>query len=282
MKIDKQQVKARLVEFCAQKGSQNKAAVALDVSSGTVSDLINENWDRISDEMWRNIAARLGYNSGAWNVVETRAYTRLWSVLLDAQDDSQTIAVTGDAGCGKSETIRDYARKNSNVYVLSCCDWWNLPTFMAELLRAMCVDTAGATTAELMNSITSTLNRRAGALIVLDEVDKLSDRILYFLVTLYNVIENRVGMVICSTDYMKLRIERGLQYNKKGYKEIRSRFGVRFVPLQSVNSSDVAAICHANGVDNPRAIDAICADCDNDLRRVRRKIYALKKSAKIG
>ncbi|MDR0509621.1 MAG: AAA family ATPase [Rikenellaceae bacterium] len=278
--INKHAIKQRLAEYCRQIGSQNKAAVALDVSEATVSDILNEKWERISDDMWRRIAAAAGYNVRDWNIVETRGYRRLFGVLSDAQADAQTFTVTGDAGCGKSETIRAFARQYANVITLSCCDFWNLPTFMAELLRAMGVDAAGSTTPEMMSAIISSLNRRDGALIVLDEADKLSDRVLYFLITLYNNIEDRVGMVLCSTDYMKMRIERGLQYNRKGYKEISSRFGRRFIPLQAINADDVAAACRANGVNDPTAIREIYADCDNDLRRVKRKVYALKKSIK--
>lgn len=42
----------------------------------------------------------------AWAIVETRVYRRMHSLLRDAQENALMLAVTGDAGCGKSEAVR--------------------------------------------------------------------------------------------------------------------------------------------------------------------------------
>lgn len=57
-KDEKQQIAARLKDYCAQKGSQNKAANSMNgVSAATVSKVLAGDWDTISEEMWRTIAA---------------------------------------------------------------------------------------------------------------------------------------------------------------------------------------------------------------------------------
>jgi hypothetical protein len=53
--------------------------------------------------------------------------------------------------------------------------------------------------------------------------------------------------------------------------------GKKFVKLSVVNTSDVKAICMANGVADRQAIQKIHDDCDCDLRRVKRLIHAYKK-----
>ena len=121
--IEKEQIRTKLAEFCEIKGGQNKAANSMrGVSPATISQVLNNNWDLISEEMWRTIASQIGYDPRAWVVVETRGYKRMYGLLQDAQDNSLVFAVTGDAGCGKSEAIKSYAASNRNVYNLSCSD----------------------------------------------------------------------------------------------------------------------------------------------------------------
>ena len=85
-----------------------------------------------------------------------------------------------------------------------------------------------------------------------------------------------MGIVLCATQYLKKRIERGVVNNRKGYKEIYSRIGRKFIPMPVVNRGDIKAVCLANGLDDRREIERIIDDADNDLRRVKRLVCALK------
>lgn len=275
---EKQQIKAKLAEFCEIKGGQNKAAASLrSVSSATISQVMNDNWELIADEMWRTIASQIGYDARAWVVVETRGYKRMYGLAQDAQDNALVFAVTGDAGCGKSEAIKSYAANNRNVYNLSCSEYWNRKHFMTELLQCMSIDSTGCTVSEMMSDIILALKKRETPLVVLDEADKLSDQVLYFFISLYNKLEDHVGIILCATDYLEKRIKKGVRTNRKGYKEIYSRIGRKFIPIQIVNSEDVAAVCIANGIEDTKVINEIIDDCDNDLRRIKRKVHAIKQ-----
>lgn len=54
IKDEKQQIAARLKEYCDKMGSQNKAARSLNgTSTATVSKMLSGDWETISDEMWR-------------------------------------------------------------------------------------------------------------------------------------------------------------------------------------------------------------------------------------
>ena len=67
-------------------------------------------------------------------------------------------------------------------------------------------------------------------------------------------------------------------YSKQGYNELWSRLGRRCVKLTGVTARDVVLICEANGVDDERAVDAIVADSEGDLRRVVRRVHAWHRS----
>ena len=277
-KDEREQIAARLKEYCAQKGSQNKAANSMNgVSSATVSKVLAGDWDTISDEMWRSIASQVGHEAKGWQIAETRAYKRMAFLLNNAKTDSLVMAVTGDAGCGKTEAIKNYTAATKNVYHLCCSEYWNRRTFMGKLLQCMGVDYTGSTVSDMMDDIIDNLKRKENPLIVLDEADKLTDQVLYFFISLYNQLEDHCGIILCATNYLEKRIKKGLRTKRKGYEEIYSRMGRKFVELQVINSEDVAAVCVANGITDAKSINRIIEDSDCDLRRVKRAVWAMQK-----
>lgn len=275
----KNQITENLRLFCQQKGSQNKAANALNgVSSATISQILNGKTELIADEMWRNIESQLRSTTPSeWQIVETRDFKRLTHLFDDAKLHANVFAVVGDAGCGKTKTIEYYASQNENVFRLSCSEFWNKKYFLQELLQSMGRDFSGLTVSEMMQEAINQVLKKESPLIILDEADKLTDQVLYFFITLYNKLEDRCGIVLCATDHLEKRIKRGLKINKKGYKEIYSRVGRRFIELKGVGSTDVMQICMLNGIEDKTTIKQVWEDCEGDLRRVKRKIHAIKQ-----
>lgn len=277
---EKQAIADRLREYVAAKQSQQKAANSMhSVSAATISQMLNGNWEQITDQMWRTVASQAGYDPRNWAIVETEGYRRMYDILTDAQSGSMVFAVTGDAGCGKTQAIKAYAGRNRNVLALSCSEYWNRRQFLAELLQSLGVEASGSTVAELVADAVHQLKRRENILLILDEADKLSDQVLHFFITLYNKLEDHCGIVICATQYLEKRIRRGVMNNRKGYKEIYSRIGRKFIPMPVVHAGDVAAVCIANGVKAKPQIEQIADDCDCDLRRVKRLVFAIKEDS---
>ncbi len=279
---EKQAIAEKLKAYVGSKESQNKAAKTLKgVSAATVSQVLNGNWELISDEMWRTIASQIGYEARKWVVVQTEGYDSMYEVLSDAQENALVFAVIGDAGCGKSQAIKVYGERNHNTLVLSCSEYWNRKQFLMELLRSLGVDASGCTVVDMVADAVHQLKRREGVLLVLDEADKLSDQILYFFITLYNQLEDHIGIVMCATQHLEKRIVRGVRNNRKGYREIYSRIARKFVQMPVVNASDIAAVCMANGIMDKQTINEIVDDSDCDLRRVKRLVFAAKQSLNV-
>ena len=275
----KKQIADQLRAYVEQKGSGNKAANSLNgVSSATISKVLTGKWETIADDMWRSIAAQTGSaETKGWQVVKTRAYEVMTFTLASVQGDSLTAAVIGGAGSGKTEAIKNYTAAGRNVYHMVCSEYWNRRTFMAKLLQNMGAVVSGTTVSDMMDNIVDTLKRKEKPLIVLDEADKLSDQVLYFFISLYNQLEDQCGIMLTATSNLKARIERGLRLNRKGYAEIYSRIGRKFVELPLPNSEDVAAVCVANGVSDTKAINRVIDEADGDLRRVKRSVWAMMK-----
>lgn len=275
---EKKQIAEALENYCSRFESQNKASNTLKgVSSATITQVLQGNWELIADRMWRNLASQIGFANREWVAVETENYKLLTQLLEDAQEFSHVFAICGEAGSGKTFATRRFASENKRVYVLQCNEYWNRKMFMQELLTAMGRDCSGYTVGEMMSEVVRGLKKEERPLIVMDEADKLTDQVMYFFITLYNQLEEHCGIVMCATDHLQKRIKRGLKLNKKGYKEIFSRIGRKFVELEGVCTSDVVAICMDNGVTDKVTIKSVIDDCEWDLRRVKRKIHALKQ-----
>lgn len=275
---EKEMIRVRLGEYCEMKGSQKRAATSLvGVSPATVTQIVTGKWELINEKMWRSIAAQIGVKQTRWNIVETRNYKALSDIFADAQENALVLAVCGEAGTGKSLTAAHYGAGNPNVYVLACSEYWNRKTFLRELLRVMGKNPAGDTVGDMVDDVVMELKRRENPLIILDEADKLSDQVMFFFITFYNKLEDYCGIVLMATDYLEKKVRRGLRLNKKGYKEIYSRIGRRFVAMPGLSETDISDVCRANGVEGLREIDTVKKDCEGDLRRVKRKCHAFNR-----
>lgn len=275
----KQRIADRLRQYCDRYESQNKAAASMKgVSSATISQMLNQNWDLIKDDMWRNVASQINYRDEAWEAVETRDYKVINMLLNDAKQNSLVLGVTGNAGTGKTFSIRHYTDNNKRTYLLCCNEYWNRKQFLSELLSEMGKDYSGYTVGEMMHEVVRTLKMQEKPLLILDEADKLTDQVLYFFITLYNQLQDQCGIVLCATNHLEKRLKRGIKLNKKGYNEIWSRLGRKCVELKGVSAADIAAICRENGIEEKKHIDEVVYDSEGDLRRVKRKIHAIKSS----
>lgn len=278
--IQKDQIREKLAQYCAKYESQNKAANSLKgVSSATISQILNTNWESIADEMWLKIGKQVGYSNKELNIVQTVNFKTITKLLHDAANNSIVYAIIDEPGASKSVSSTYFVENNKRAYRITCKEYWNRKMFLYELLSAIGGDASGMNVNEMVEKIVAILKTQDAPLIILDEFDKVSDQVFYFFITLYNQLQDECGIVTFSTDHLEKRIVKGLRLNKKGYKEFYSRIGRRFVKLPGVKSTDIQAICMANGITNKEEIKEVIEDCEYDLRRVKRKIHAIKNAA---
>ena len=277
---DRIQTVEALERFIAQKGSANQVAASMPgVSAATISQMRNHKWELIADEMWRKVSAYVGVTATGWNFAKTRNSDDLLAFFKDSQQFSLVMAITGKAGSGKTESAKKYESENKNVFVLSCNEYWDKRWFLRELLAKMGKEHSGLTLPEMMHKAVLLLKSTDNPIMILDEADKLADNVLLFFITLYNELENHCGIVLMATHFLEKRIKRGVATEKKGYREIFSRVGLRFIELETTSFQDVKNVCDANGITEADEIRAISKDCDGDIRRVRRLIFSNKRAS---
>lgn len=275
----KKEIKASLSSFIENKGSQKAAAGFLNkVSTATISQILNGNWELINDKMWRHLGHQVGWNSKeAWNNAETMNQMALLSVLQTAQENSSSFAVTAPAGTGKSHTIKKFSFENKEAFYVNCREYWSKKDFVKELFLAIGRYPGSHSITEMMKEIELQFNVMEQPILILDEFDKVQDSILYFFISLYNGLDGHAGLVMCCTNYLQKRIKQGVNANKKGYEEIWSRIRRRFIELPTHDLEDTAKVCSVNGVTDHKIIKDIHREANGDMRTVKELVLATRK-----
>ncbi|EGF92452.1 DNA transposition protein [Asticcacaulis biprosthecium C19] len=89
------------------------------------------------------------------------------------------VVIMGHPGLGKTESIVDFQRKNSNVYVLTGApELSTTNSFLLMLLEAMHLSVPGRTGFALSQKIRRVLKERDTPLIIIDEAQHLGERVL--------------------------------------------------------------------------------------------------------
>lgn len=282
----KAEISKQLESYCNRYGSRNSAVASLrNVSPATVSSILNGKWENISDTMWKNIRDQVGGSTQDWEMVDTPTLKDVYFVMQNAQEECSTIWLTAPAGSGKTATAELYRQQNRNVVYVLCDEDMKKSSFAIELARAagMRMNTQRTAREKIMQVI-DWIAEMDDPLIIFDEGDKLTDNILYYFITFYNRLKDRAGIVFLSTNYMQKRMDNGLRKNHKGYQELSSRIGRKFYEAEAPCANDVIAICRANGISDDRLIASVVKDaaqCDFDLRRVERKVRAMRKKLSV-
>ena len=274
-------IRDALMGYCENYPTRNRASESLQgVSAATVSQILNSKYDNISDDMFTRIAGQIGFSFENWTLTESDNFRLGTYVLSDAQLYKNVTWLVGDAGCGKTTTAIEFRRTHKNVFYILCSEDMKRSDFVREIAKQVGAPTDGTNLRDTLEYALGMISFLNNPLIIFDEGDKLTDCVLNYFISIYNRLEGRAGIVFMSTDYIKRRMENGLRYNKKGYKEINSRIGRKFFDLNATTQNDIYAICKANGIGNEAEIKRILKDAsatDNDLRRVKRRVHAQKR-----
>lgn len=278
---NKDAIRDALMGYCENYPARNRASESLQgVSAATVSQILNSKYDNISDDMFTRIAGQIGFSFENWTLTESDNFRLGTYVLSDAQLYKNVTWLVGDAGCGKTTTAIEFRRTHKNVFYILCSEDMKRSDFVREIAKQVGAPTDGTNLRDTLEYALGMISFLNNPLIIFDEGDKLTDCVLNYFISIYNRLEGRAGIVFMSTDYIKRRMENGLRYNKKGYKEINSRIGRKFFDLNATTQNDIYAICKANGIGNEAEIKRILKDAsatDNDLRRVKRRVHAQKR-----
>ena len=260
--IDKKRaIAGSLVQEHRALGSWQKVATKVGANVATVSKNMQDEslFKFVSDQMWQRVGSALGYKLTDldWVLVETTNTRWMGKYLSDAQEHAMFLAVSHKAGQGKSAGIELYREQDNagSVFVLECKEYWSHKRFMSKLCQTLGLDSLGMNVAEMAEAVIDFFKQKAinsRPILILDEANKLSASSLRLIIPLYNELKRAIGLVIVGADDLEKHIKSGVRRNVRGYDELDSRLGRRFMHLIGANERDIRAICAANGIEDAK------------------------------
>lgn len=236
-------------------GSWTRVANKVKVNQNTVRYNMTDpdKWFNVSDRMWADVAAKLGYKLGEtpWQLVPTTNTQVMFELLNKAQNEQLFTAISHEAGQGKTAGVSMYMQEKDAVFYVECEESWSHKRFVQRIAETLGLRVESYNVSDLTDMIVNALKQKAALtrpLLIIDEANKLKPMSLRFFIPLYNKLHDDIGCVIIGAHDLRRHMESGVRRDARGFDELESRFGRAYMPLYGILEADVAAICTANGL----------------------------------
>lgn len=272
--LQKTQIQAEIVRLKGLGKSQNAIAIQAGVSSANITQILKNNWESISDELWRKVATNLNINLQAisWQTAEIANYRKIFGVCEFAQSKSVAKLVAFDAGFGKTYALQAYAREHKNVFYMQCERHYTRKVFLQKFGKVLGLNLQGSA-GDMIDAITDKLKTLEKPLVIWDEFDKVLEKngVFDLFKTFYDAVIDTCGFVLCGTTALEQELGKRVRANKIGYVELISRCGREYIKLSYLKNKDIEAICVANGISDKEEIRQIAIELGQggDLRELK-------------
>jgi DNA transposition AAA+ family ATPase len=270
-------------------GSVAAVARKCNINNGALSAILNNKYGADEAQMLQKIAKALDYKESSWTIVRTiNNYKKVEALMKDAKNESMWFPISNKAGSGKSGALEDlFNRDTTGTVVFIQSEEWSARQFLIKLIEKTLGETAmqGSykTIAQLTDLIVNYFNCMSleNPVLLIDDADKLRAAALRTLIPIYNRTENRLGVLISGTENFEKEMKAGVRLHKKGYDELDSRFGRKYIHLRGASEKEVYEVCAANGVTDPHRQEIIWGELPKENKPTSVKAGAGSKEVMI-
>lgn len=249
--MKKTELKQQLVKILEQKRiSQNDLAVNLDISPAALSHILNEQWDKISNESFVSLYSQV--MPDVWRIAKTANFQSIKSLCDETRKRSKMSGVIGYTGAGKTTALKAYNIKNANTYLVTCKKSMSTKQFFIEILKVMGIKFNGSIY-DIIQTIAKELNRKQSPLLIIDEAGKLSIKQLLYMHDLRDSTQKNAGIVLAGVDYFKTNLLKAVEKSKEGMPELYDRISF-WLSLNKPTRQEIKSICQINGLVQPDKI----------------------------
>lgn len=266
----------------------------------TVPQLVDVTRGAAAPELELKVAKALNYRDVNWNVVRTTTnYKIVQTVFEDAKSEGMWFCISNPAGSGKTEALEDlYSNDTTGSVKMLTAEEWQSRTFTKSLVKRLygitslesgthrgkswdAFDSSYKNSSYFLDMICEYFNNVPNPILIIDEADKLRESAFRQLIPLFNRTQDRLAVILSGTENLEREIKRGVRLQKKGYDEVESRFGRKYINMKGASYYDIAAICKGNGVTSEEAIEMIWSELPKVEKYVTVKEGEARKDRKV-
>ena len=219
--------------------SQSKAAQALGYSSGVISAYKSRTYNGDVKTLEKKIASWLEREARRLErldvpIAETSTLNKVRKAISIAQDEKGIALIVGESGCGKTTAVYHDVKENPSALLVEVDPSFSQVTLMAEIARALGVESKGSQNAVVERVIEALIGR--DAVLIVDEADYLSDKSLELLRRVIND-KAQTGVVLVGLP----RLEFQIRNLKNDHQQLQSRIGV-LLKLGKLKKEDAGKI----------------------------------------
>lgn len=191
----------------------------------------------LSTDKWYEIGRvlQLQKDDSSWKTARTEVFIQIEEDILFCKENSECLVLVDECGIGKTYTA-EYIRKSpdskyQNIFYIDCSQCKSKQLLIRTLAKEIGVNNKGRFI-DVKTNIKHQLNNRfIKPCVIWDEVGDLDYAAFLEIKELQNATKNKCGWYMMGADGLRTKINRGIENEKEGYKEIFSRFGDNFIKI---------------------------------------------------
>jgi len=181
------------------------------------------------------------------------------TAITMAQDEAGIAVIVGEAGCGKTTAVRQYAVNSYSALLVDVDPSFSQVVLLHEIARAAGVEAMGSTSTVIERIITALRGR--DAVLIVDEADYLSDASLELLRRIIHD-KAQAGVVLVGLP----RLEYKIRNLRSDHQQLQSRIGT-MLKLTKLKRGDAEKIISGVWADLPKeVIDAFVKTANGSTR----------------
>ncbi len=276
--------------------SLEQVADQVEVNKATVNKLVHkdEHWktQSLSQEMWMKFAEWVGYSlsEDSWQVDRNATnFRRYYNMCNHVKEDSILRIISDRFGKGKSTALKAYRFDHeTHAYYFKCHRSWTQKVFVGQIKKALKLSGGVQNVFQALEDITAHIQsiKHMRPILMFDEYNRLPEGSKAQVFSLYEMLENTAGFVLCGGENLQKELTRGVGSAKQDCQEVFDRGGSKYLSSKELKvaeiKADIKGICEMNGVADPMQIAAITNNFTGSFRKVKADIDDYKKKQRKG